>query len=108
MAKHWIAPDADYVCADADAALPFPEGTFEGIVCSDAFHYFEDKSDLIKAVVERGKAGEQAAGPRRALRQHAEAEDAFDLLRRLETHQLPGAARVRRLVDSSAGGNGVS
>jgi SAM-dependent methyltransferase/uncharacterized protein YbaR (Trm112 family) len=43
-AKRWLAPEAAYVCADADAALPFGEGTFAGVLCSNAFHAFVNKA----------------------------------------------------------------
>jgi SAM-dependent methyltransferase/uncharacterized protein YbaR (Trm112 family) len=44
IAKHWIAPGAEFVCCDADRPLPFGDETFSAVVCSDAFHYFLDKA----------------------------------------------------------------
>jgi SAM-dependent methyltransferase/uncharacterized protein YbaR (Trm112 family) len=43
VAKHWIAPEAAYVCCAADTALPFADGAFSVAFCSDAFHYFVNK-----------------------------------------------------------------
>jgi ubiquinone/menaquinone biosynthesis C-methylase UbiE len=40
IATRYVAPGGWYVCASADAPLPFSEGLFQGIFCSDAFHYF--------------------------------------------------------------------
>lgn len=44
VAKHWMAPRSHFVCADADAPLPFQDDTLSGVFCSDAFHYFNDKT----------------------------------------------------------------
>jgi ubiquinone/menaquinone biosynthesis C-methylase UbiE/uncharacterized protein YbaR (Trm112 family) len=40
IANRYVAPDASYVCASADQALPFRDNDFAGVFCSDAFHYF--------------------------------------------------------------------
>lgn len=47
IAKHWIAPQAEYVCCSFDTALPFPDGSFSAIMCSDAFHYSINKVTTI-------------------------------------------------------------
>jgi ubiquinone/menaquinone biosynthesis C-methylase UbiE len=39
------------VCADANSALPFADGTFSAAVCSDAFHYFTHKSTCIRELI---------------------------------------------------------
>jgi SAM-dependent methyltransferase/uncharacterized protein YbaR (Trm112 family) len=39
-ARRWIAPAADYVCADADGPLPFRDSGVGGVFSGDAFHYF--------------------------------------------------------------------
>ncbi len=44
LAKHWIAPQAEYVCCDADRPLPFADKLFSVAFCSDAFHYFVHKA----------------------------------------------------------------
>jgi SAM-dependent methyltransferase/uncharacterized protein YbaR (Trm112 family) len=48
VAKHWIAPEAEYVCCKADRALPFSNGAFSVAFCSDAFHYFVNKAATIR------------------------------------------------------------
>jgi SAM-dependent methyltransferase len=48
VAKHWIAPEAEYVCCTADASLPFQSGTFSVAFCSDAFHYFANKATVFR------------------------------------------------------------
>jgi SAM-dependent methyltransferase len=47
IAKHWIAPEAEYVCYTADSSLPFPNGAFSVVFCSDAFHYFAHKATVV-------------------------------------------------------------
>lgn len=44
LARHYVAPGAAFVCADADAPLPFRDGAFGAVVCADAFHYIDDKA----------------------------------------------------------------
>ncbi len=41
IAKEFVAPDAEYVCCEADWPLPFSTDSFSGLLCSDAFHYFQ-------------------------------------------------------------------
>ena len=48
IAKHWIAPEAEYVCSPADGPLPFPNGAFSTVFCSDALHYFVNKATSIR------------------------------------------------------------
>jgi ubiquinone/menaquinone biosynthesis C-methylase UbiE len=48
VAKHWIAPAAEYVCCAADTALPFPDGSFAAVFCSDAFQYFVNKASCVR------------------------------------------------------------
>jgi len=40
LAKKIVAPRGNYFCAEADYTLPFADGTFAGIFCSDAFEFF--------------------------------------------------------------------
>ena len=47
VARHYVAPGAEFVCADADAPLPFRDDAFAGALCTDAFHYFEDKQGAL-------------------------------------------------------------
>jgi SAM-dependent methyltransferase/uncharacterized protein YbaR (Trm112 family) len=48
VAKHWIAPNAEYVCCTTEASLPFPDGAFSAAFCSDAFHYFVNKATCVR------------------------------------------------------------
>lgn len=48
VAKIWIAPDANYLCCDADRSLPFRTGLFESVFSTDAFHYFPDKAACVR------------------------------------------------------------
>ncbi|MCI0615366.1 class I SAM-dependent methyltransferase [bacterium] len=47
VGKHWIAPKAHFLCGDADLAMPFKDGSFDGVFCSDAFHYFQNKTECV-------------------------------------------------------------
>jgi ubiquinone/menaquinone biosynthesis C-methylase UbiE/uncharacterized protein YbaR (Trm112 family) len=40
VARHWVAPDADFICSEADLKLPFSSHSFGGVFCADAFHCF--------------------------------------------------------------------
>lgn len=48
IAKHWIAPEADFICSDAEWGLPFPDGALSAALCSDAFHYFLNKQFTVR------------------------------------------------------------
>ncbi|GAB5537083.1 MAG: hypothetical protein Rubg2KO_33320 [Rubricoccaceae bacterium] len=48
VGHHYVAPGAAFVCADADAPLPFRDGAFGAAVCSDAFHYIADKARTVQ------------------------------------------------------------
>ena len=43
LARHYVAPEAAFVCADASQPLPFADAALGAAVCSDAFHYVRDK-----------------------------------------------------------------
>ena len=47
VGKHWIAPKAHNICADAEYPLPFKDNSLGGVVCSDAFHYFQKKIECL-------------------------------------------------------------
>lgn len=47
VAKHFIAPQAQFVCGDADHPLPFQDGAFSGAMCSDAFHLLRRKAEVL-------------------------------------------------------------
>jgi ubiquinone/menaquinone biosynthesis C-methylase UbiE len=44
LAKHFIAPKADYLFCGADLSLPFANDCFAGVLCSNSFHFFHYKS----------------------------------------------------------------
>jgi SAM-dependent methyltransferase len=48
LARHFTAPAADAVLADAEVALPFAAGSFRFVVCNDAFHYIWHKAQLVR------------------------------------------------------------
>jgi Methyltransferase domain len=43
LARRFVAPGCEAVCADAQMSLPFASGAFRLAVCSDAFHYIWTK-----------------------------------------------------------------
>jgi SAM-dependent methyltransferase len=47
IARRWVAPRAEYVCASADERLPFADGAFSAILCADAFHCFLRKREAV-------------------------------------------------------------
>lgn len=48
LAKHYVAPDASYVCLDAAAPLPFPDKHFSTAFCHDAFYFLPDKPHVAR------------------------------------------------------------
>lgn len=46
IARHWIAPAGQYVCADAGEGLPFVDDSFSATFCSDAYHYIPNRTAL--------------------------------------------------------------
>lgn len=48
IGSQFIAPNAYFVCAQADRPLPFANGAASGIYCSDAFHYFLYRSASVR------------------------------------------------------------
>ncbi|MBA8924629.1 SAM-dependent methyltransferase/uncharacterized protein YbaR (Trm112 family) [Kutzneria viridogrisea] len=47
VARHFLAPKAQFVCADAADPLPFAEGAFSAALCADAFHLLPGKQHLV-------------------------------------------------------------
>jgi SAM-dependent methyltransferase/uncharacterized protein YbaR (Trm112 family) len=47
LAKHWVAPAADFICADAAGGLPLADDSVGSVVCSDAFHYLPRPEDVV-------------------------------------------------------------
>lgn len=56
IARHWIAPAAAFVCADAGHGLPFADDSFSATVCSDAYHLIPERARL-HAEIERCAPG---------------------------------------------------
>jgi SAM-dependent methyltransferase/uncharacterized protein YbaR (Trm112 family) len=50
IARHWIAPAARFVCANAGERLPFASETFAATLCSDAYHYIPRRASLLKEI----------------------------------------------------------
>jgi SAM-dependent methyltransferase len=48
LARHFTAPGADAVLADAEVPLPFASGAFRFVICNDAFHYIWHKALLAR------------------------------------------------------------
>jgi len=48
IAKHLIAPGAEFVCCSAEHSLPSANGAFAVAFCSDAFHYITNKAACIR------------------------------------------------------------
>lgn len=47
VARHYVAPEAGFVCADADRPLPFRDGAFASALCSDVFHFLRHKAACV-------------------------------------------------------------
>lgn len=52
VAKHWIAPQSEFVCADVRDGLPFAADTFSAVICSDAYHCISNRQ-LLMSEIER-------------------------------------------------------
>ena len=50
IARHWFAPSAMFVCANAGEGLPFADDAFSASLCSDAYHYIPNRRDLLKHI----------------------------------------------------------
>jgi hypothetical protein len=48
IAKRYFVPNAQLVCLDAEAPMPFAERAFGGVFCLDGFHYLRSKMALTK------------------------------------------------------------
>ncbi len=86
--KHWIAPDAAFVCADANKRLPFADDSFASVACSDAFMYLKNKPGVL-AEFERCAPGKpvilarvsnKTASPREIMADSHSAEEYMQLL----------------------------
>lgn len=50
LARHWIAPEGNYVCANAGDGLPFADASFSSTICSDAYHYIPNAERLLNEI----------------------------------------------------------
>lgn len=48
LATNFIAPEADFICYQADQILPFADASVGGVFCADAFAYFENQARCIQ------------------------------------------------------------
>lgn len=46
LARHWVAPDAEYVVFDADAAWPLTGARFDLVTCHDAFYFLGNQPEV--------------------------------------------------------------
>ena len=119
LAKHWVAPAADYLVFDAAAPWPIADATFDLVMCHDAFYFLpeqERNAGRLRAAVAPGgvlavshlhnsgfRAG--ARGPAKSADAWASlfpacaAYDENDLLRALARAETP---RRRGWVDDPA------
>ncbi|MCB0212269.1 MAG: class I SAM-dependent methyltransferase [Anaerolineae bacterium] len=50
VAKHWVAPEAVYICGDLDMPLPFSDALFSTVSCTDGFHYLSNKAGCMQEI----------------------------------------------------------
>lgn len=56
-AKKSIATQSNYVCCDANIELPFFSDTFSAVICSNVFHFIENKSSCYRELNRITKKG---------------------------------------------------
>lgn len=57
LAKHWVAPEADYVVFDAGGRWPIAGRTFDLVQCHDAFYFLPDQphaAAMLRSMVSPG------------------------------------------------------
>lgn len=47
VARHYVAPSAVFVCANAVLPLPFNDDVFSAVLCSDAFQHLHEKKAIL-------------------------------------------------------------
>ena len=62
LAKHWVAPDADYVVFDAAARWPIEGRRFDLVQCHDAFYFLPDQPLMAARLRDAVAAGGVLAG----------------------------------------------
>jgi len=104
--KHWIAPDATFVCADANKRFPFADDTLAGIFCSDAFMYLHDKpaalAEFRRCAPEKpvilSRVGNKTASPKEMWGDSHTAEGYMDLFDSKDTRVFSDYALVRHYL----------
>jgi SAM-dependent methyltransferase len=48
VAKHFIAPGAQFICSDINMPLPLADSVFSVVLCNDVFHYINQKMQLMR------------------------------------------------------------
>ncbi|MFZ1413394.1 MAG: class I SAM-dependent methyltransferase [Defluviicoccus sp.] len=51
VAKNYIAPQAEFVCGEADTSAPFADRAFGSVFCSDAFFCFLQRAAAVREMV---------------------------------------------------------
>lgn len=51
VAKNYIAPQAEFVCGEADTSVPFADRAFGSVFCSDAFFCFLHRAAAVREMV---------------------------------------------------------
>ena len=59
LAKHWVAPDADYLVFDAAAPWSIPDARFDLVMCHDAFYFLPDQERMAEQL--RGRRRDAGA-----------------------------------------------
>lgn len=104
--KHWIAPDAAFVCADANNTLPFADDTLSSIFCSDAFMYLHSKPAALaefrrcapdKPVI-LSRVGNKTASPKEMWGDSYTAEGYVDVFGSKESRVFSDYALVRHYL----------
>ena len=106
VAKHWIAPNAAYVCCSAETALPFETGAFSAVLCSDSFQYFAHKASCMREMqrVANGGGAVMVVSTRNATVSHLypcaplSPQGYLDLVDRWPARVVPNTTVLRRYL----------
>ena len=56
LAKHYVEPEGNFICFDAEAGLPFRDGVFDAAFSLDCVHYIRGKQKLAAELQRTGRA----------------------------------------------------
>jgi SAM-dependent methyltransferase/uncharacterized protein YbaR (Trm112 family) len=104
--KHWIAPNAMFVCADGNKRFPFADDALAGVFCSDAFMYLHDKPAALaefsrcapRRPVILSRVGNKTASPKEMWGDSYTAEGYLELLGAQSTRVFSDYALVRHYL----------